>query len=86
MSNTLVIKVPKKVNRNEVKKEIISKFHIPEELILAIDIESKEDLKKVHKEVRKIIKKSKLNKNYLEETVPIEKVRKMPYFPNTGIY
>jgi len=86
MSNTLVIKVPEEVNRNDVEKEIKSKFHIPEEFILVIDIESKEDLKKVNKRLRKIIKKSKFNAKYLEETIPVERVRNTQYFRNYGVY
>jgi hypothetical protein len=82
----LLIKVPEEVNRYDFEKEIISKFHIPKEFILVIDIESKEEKKKIGKELRKIIKKSKSNAKYLEETTPIEKISKMPYFPNTGIY
>ena len=82
----LLIKVPEEVNRNDFEKEISSRFHIPEEFILVIDIESKEEKKKIGKELRNIIKKSKSNAKYLEETTPLEKIRKMPYFPNTGIY
>ncbi|TFF85324.1 MAG: hypothetical protein EU518_01365 [Promethearchaeota archaeon] len=86
MSNTLVIKVPEEVNRNDIENELKSKFHIPEELIVVIEIESKKDVKKVNKSLRKLIKKSKFNAKYLEETISVEKVRNTPYFQNFGIY
>ncbi|MFO7797270.1 MAG: hypothetical protein R6W84_14085 [Promethearchaeia archaeon] len=86
MSNTLLIKVPEEVNRNDIENELKSKFHIPEELIVVIEIESKKDVKKVNKSLRKLIKKSKFNAKYLEETISVEKVRNTPYFQNFGIY
>lgn len=86
MSNTLVVKVPEKVNTNDLEKEIKSRFQIPKEFILVIDIESKKDLKKLSKPLRKIIKKSKLNAKYFEELIPVENIRHTTYYRNFGIY
>jgi len=86
MSNTLVINLPKEVDCNDIEKEITSKFHIPKECILLVDIESKKDLKKLPKSLRKIIEKSKFNAKYHKELIPIEHTRHNYYYRNFGIY
>lgn len=86
MSDAVLIKVPNEMKGNELEQQIQKTLEIPKEYIFIIDTDSKKDLKKVKRSLRKLQEKSKYNAKYHEELISVESVKHKHYYRNYGIY
>jgi len=86
MSNAVLIKVSDKIKGNELEQKLQSTLEIPKEYIFIINTDSKKDLKKVNKSLRKLQEKSKYNAKYHQELISIDKVKHKHYHRNFGVY
>jgi len=86
MSDAVLIKVPKEMKGNELEQKIQNTLEIPREYIFIIDTNSKKDLKKVKRSLRKLQEKSKYNARYHEELISIESVKRKHNYRNFGVY